>query len=103
MAAANASLGVLFDHWKFADAIAARLVNVRPRSMVSREHEESLRSCHEETAASRSPDALVRCHSERTHVQPFLVAFHAVLEGTCSSKHSGRMHLSPLCSLEHNE
>jgi hypothetical protein len=28
MAAANASLGVCFDHWKIADAIAARLVNV---------------------------------------------------------------------------
>jgi hypothetical protein len=28
-------------------------------------------------------------------VQPFPAVFLAVLEGACSSKHLGRMHLSP--------
>lgn len=63
---------------------------------MSREHEKPLQGCfHKETAALRTPNVLVHYPGERAHMQPFPDVFLTVLEGACSSKHLGRMHLSP--------
>jgi len=51
------------------------------RGQVSTEHEEQLQSCcRRKTGEHEPPDEEERCRDERTQLQAFWAAFHAMLE-----------------------